>query len=244
LAVGDAEFQKRCLGKMDDIARSGRTVVFVSHQLGAIKSLCSRCLVLERGKVVFDGAPTEAVEDYLTRGAEAHMTGEIPPDWPRLYSTGDAFFREARILDEDRTEVRELYYRSPFVVRLGLEVVRPIPDAIIVVSIGKPDGDRVVYAESTDTLGLLELSTGNWLIDLEISLELMPGRYSLFLSLSHCTGTTIEWVERVSDFTVLRTSREVGLDYRWNETYGYVSVRAPWSVRPEVPASRSASARL
>src|SRR5205085_11050597 len=95
LAVGDADFQKRCLGKMNAIARSGRTVVFVSHQLPAIKSLCKRCLLLERGAVVFDGAPATAVENYLTRGADAHATGEIPPDWPRPFNTGEAFFRQA-----------------------------------------------------------------------------------------------------------------------------------------------------
>src|SRR5207248_138014 len=64
LAVGDAEFQKRCLGKMGEVARSGRTVVFVSHQLPAIKTLCDRCLLLERGRVVFDGAPAATVESY------------------------------------------------------------------------------------------------------------------------------------------------------------------------------------
>jgi lipopolysaccharide transport system ATP-binding protein len=237
LAVGDAEFQKRCLGKMGDIARSGRTVVFVSHQLPAIKSLCDRCLLLEGGRVVFDGAPTAAVEHYLTRGADAHASGEIPRDWPRPFNTGEAFFRWARIIDEDGEEVRELYYRSPLGLRLGIDVVRPIPDAIVQVSIGTPDGERVVFAQSNDTSGLLDLDTGSWLIDVELSIELMPGQYSLFLSLSHSDGTAIDWVERVHDFTVMRTSRSVDLDYRWNETYGYVSLRAPWNIRPDMTAA-------
>ena len=55
LAVGDAEFQQKCLGKMRDVTQEGRTVVFVSHNLGAVRSLCSRALVLEKGRLVYDG---------------------------------------------------------------------------------------------------------------------------------------------------------------------------------------------
>jgi lipopolysaccharide transport system ATP-binding protein len=232
LAVGDAEFQKRCLGKMEDVARSGRTVVFVSHQLHAVKSLCRRCLLLERGKVVFDGSPDAAVEEYLTRGADIYDSGEIPRDLPRQYSTGEAFFTRANVVDEEGSETGELYYRSPFIVRLALDVIRPIDDAMIQLSIGTPDGDKVLFAQSSDTLGLLQLATGSWTFDVEISAELMPGRYSLFLAMAHSDGATIEWVERVRDFTVLHLSREAGLDYRWHgEKYGYVSLRAPWTAR-------------
>jgi lipopolysaccharide transport system ATP-binding protein len=66
LAVGDAEFQKKAIGKMQDISSSdGRTVLFVSHNMAAIKSLCTRAMVLEHGKVVFDGSTNEAVSAYL-----------------------------------------------------------------------------------------------------------------------------------------------------------------------------------
>src|SRR5437868_7649743 len=56
LAVGDAEFQKKCLGKMKDVASSGRTVLFVSHNMAAISNLCSSCIVMEAGRVAFQGA--------------------------------------------------------------------------------------------------------------------------------------------------------------------------------------------
>ncbi len=66
LAVGDAEFQKRCMGKMGQAARSGRTVLFVSHNMTAIASLCSRAIWLERGRCVADGPPSQVVSDYLS----------------------------------------------------------------------------------------------------------------------------------------------------------------------------------
>jgi lipopolysaccharide transport system ATP-binding protein len=66
LAVGDAEFQKKALGKMQDISRQGgRTVLFVSHNMAAVKSLCTRGIVLEHGKVVFEGGIAEVVSEYL-----------------------------------------------------------------------------------------------------------------------------------------------------------------------------------
>src|SRR4051794_30267485 len=65
LAVGDAAFQKKCLGKMGDVAREGRTVLFVSHNMAAVQSLCTRGVVLERGGVTFYWKQTEAIEHYV-----------------------------------------------------------------------------------------------------------------------------------------------------------------------------------
>jgi len=65
LAVGDASFQKKCLGKMDDVAKSGRTVLFVSHNMEAIMSLCTRVIWIDKGEIIRDGNPTSVVNEYL-----------------------------------------------------------------------------------------------------------------------------------------------------------------------------------
>jgi lipopolysaccharide transport system ATP-binding protein len=65
LAVGDAEFQKKCLGKMGDVARAGRTVLFISHNMTAIESLCDRCLLLTGGGIKASGAPSEVIRGYM-----------------------------------------------------------------------------------------------------------------------------------------------------------------------------------
>jgi lipopolysaccharide transport system ATP-binding protein len=65
LAVGDADFQKKCLGKMDDISRSGRTVIFVSHNMAALKSICQRGIFLQKGQLIYDGNMQQAVDNYL-----------------------------------------------------------------------------------------------------------------------------------------------------------------------------------
>lgn len=87
LAVGDIQFQRKCLGKMGSVARSGRTVLFVSHNLGAVRSLCSRALLFERGRLAFDGAVEEGVAAYERSfggedgiAADARFTGPLKDD--------------------------------------------------------------------------------------------------------------------------------------------------------------------
>ena len=65
LAVGDAEFQKKCLGKIGDVAQSGRTVFFVSHDLNAVMSLCNRVIWIDKGKLMDDGEPKKVVQNYI-----------------------------------------------------------------------------------------------------------------------------------------------------------------------------------
>jgi lipopolysaccharide transport system ATP-binding protein len=107
LAVGDAAFQKKCLGKMDDVAKHGRTVLFVSHNLGAIRSLCTRGLVLEGGRIRFDGAAENAITEYLALSA-ARGGGDGRIDFePGLAFDGLAL-HGVRLVD-DAGEVRALF---------------------------------------------------------------------------------------------------------------------------------------
>ena len=78
LAVGDASFQKKCLGKMGDVAKGGRTVLFVSHNMGAVKSLCTRAVLLAEGTLVAEGESGEIVDKYLmTASGDGAGTGEV-----------------------------------------------------------------------------------------------------------------------------------------------------------------------
>jgi len=79
LAVGDAEFQERCLGKMKEVSREGRTVIFVSHQMNAIESLCTRCVVLDAGRVSFQGDNVSKVVRKYLLGDEPDQNAE--PFW-------------------------------------------------------------------------------------------------------------------------------------------------------------------
>ncbi len=83
LAVGDAEFQKKCLGKMQDVAKEGRTVLFVSHNLYAVTTLTTRAILLEKGLLSLNGPTTMVVDNYGSNGA-SHL-----PEWKPSFSIED-----------------------------------------------------------------------------------------------------------------------------------------------------------
>src|SRR5207247_15049 len=96
LAVGDAEFQRKCLGKMHDVVNQGRTILFVSHNMAAVKALCRRALWLDRGRVAADGSVDAVVDDYLSSGGSVAMGGAVPADAPRVGS-GEARIRQVEL---------------------------------------------------------------------------------------------------------------------------------------------------
>lgn len=107
LAVGDVEFQKKAVGKMQDISRSdGRTVLFVSHNMAAVKSLCTRAIVLEHGKTVFEGGTDQAVDFYLKSNGES----DIAPLDERTDRTGSGKIRltNVTVLNDQLTPVSEI----------------------------------------------------------------------------------------------------------------------------------------
>jgi homopolymeric O-antigen transport system ATP-binding protein len=157
LAVGDAEFQRRCLGKMQDVTRQGRTVVFVSHNLAAVRSLCSRALLLEKGRLLFDGETDEAVERYVGRGA-GRETGIVEGERleervakRRLYGA-EPLFRCERIAVLDEAGLPASSFRSDEEIRVAVDytVLRPVPSFRLLVTLTDGNQVPVLRTESVD----------------------------------------------------------------------------------------------
>ncbi|MBD2236033.1 ABC transporter ATP-binding protein [Aulosira sp. FACHB-113] len=103
LAVGDAQFQKKCLGKMQNVASEGRTVIFVSHQMAAISNLCSSGLMLQSGELIFYGKTEDAIKRYLEASIQSQQEAErnlqaFRPSWAKPFITS------ARVLDSNGRE--------------------------------------------------------------------------------------------------------------------------------------------
>ena len=101
LAVGDAAFQKKCLGKMRDVAKGGRTVLFVSHNMTAVRSLCSQGILLQAGKLRFASTADDCIRTYLRNGEDMpskvcwNVPGEAPGnETVRLLSVAARALRE------------------------------------------------------------------------------------------------------------------------------------------------------
>jgi lipopolysaccharide transport system ATP-binding protein len=101
LAVGDNEFQERCLGKMKEVAQGGRTVLFVSHNLASVRQLTSRCLVMQQGQLAFDGATQAGIHFYVHRGSESSARRRNVAQLERLLSnlTGAMRIEELELLN-------------------------------------------------------------------------------------------------------------------------------------------------
>jgi lipopolysaccharide transport system ATP-binding protein len=125
LAVGDAEFQRRCLAKMERAGAQGRTVIFVSHDMGSITRLCTRAVLLDRGSVVADGPAAEVVHRYLRGGA---MHGAAVREWPTPgEAPGDdvARLHAVRVLDEAGRPAPEVDIRKPVRIEVEFWNLRP-----------------------------------------------------------------------------------------------------------------------
>ena len=123
LSVGDAEFQEKCLKRMDGAARSGRTVLFVSHHMASVKRLCTRCLWIDGGRLVMDGTTSEVVHAYLNPagGGAAPVADADLTSWRNRYGYGIARFTRARLLDEMGTPSLVLRRGRPATLELELE---------------------------------------------------------------------------------------------------------------------------
>ena len=121
LAVGDAEFQARCLGRMEEFGNSGRTVIFVSHNMQAVAQLCDRAILLEGGRLVREGPSEEVVAYHLQTSAGAGSTRT----WSAHEAPGDDLvrLRSVRIVDEDGDSVDYVDVRRPVGIELAFTVL-------------------------------------------------------------------------------------------------------------------------
>jgi homopolymeric O-antigen transport system ATP-binding protein len=128
LAVGDAEFQRRCLGRMEDLSDSGRTVLFVSHNMQAVAQLCDRAILLDGGQIVREGRSTEVVAHYLQSGHGSSSTRE----WQDLETAPGhdlVRLRSARVL-QDGGVADSVDVRKPVGIEIGFTVLLRGEEAI------------------------------------------------------------------------------------------------------------------
>jgi len=116
LAVGDADFQKKCLGKMKDVSAEGRTVLFVSHNMEAVKNLCDRAILLEQGKITIDASPSEVIAHHLSR----NTTRNWEVSYPKALAPGNEWVRlkSAKIVPGLSEDTKVVTVKSPIQIEL------------------------------------------------------------------------------------------------------------------------------
>ncbi len=134
LAVGDAAFQKKCLGKIGDVAHGGRTVLFVSHNHQAVRRLCERCIWLEEGRIQQIGPSNDVLDAYLSMAnADVLRAEDLTPDAPCLDSNNPLRFLRLAICDSEGQPSSILYGERPYTVEIEYEFTQAIGNARLVV---------------------------------------------------------------------------------------------------------------
>jgi lipopolysaccharide transport system ATP-binding protein len=197
LAVGDAEFQKKCLGRMQDVSRSdGRTVLFVSHNMDAVQRLCTRTVLLERGRHVLTGPTASVVAQYLSQAGAASSAGA----WIDLSSvertgSGAARVSQARYWSESEVAGGQPYPDGPLTIGLAIEASAACTIPSLAVTLYDLQGTKLVNADTIAVGHTLRLDPGVHRLTLRIpALHLNPGVYQMGFWLAGPLGAVHDFV--------------------------------------------------
>jgi lipopolysaccharide transport system ATP-binding protein len=227
---------------MGDVARSGRTVLFVSHNMGQIQRHCTRALVLQHGTVVRSGPAAECVRDYL---AESQASGEgaadlTGPDVARR-GTGLARFVRAELRRDDGLPTRELCFGEPVHVRLHVESRATLRDVVLGFSFVAADGTELQGTAVHDGGIPSDLEPGVQVFECRVSpMPLTPGRYYLRAAVFRRKGELFDHIDEILGFDVLTVSADPAATPQ-NHFVGYCYLPYAWR---RVPAELVASAEV
>ena len=241
LAVGDAAFQKKCLGRMSDVAREGRTVLFVSHNLPSIEKLCQRVIVIEGGRLAIQGDPVTCIAAYLSARTEPRSALDLAAV-PRLDPRLVAVYTNFDLQDGEGNPVSAVGCGEPLEFHLtyaaASEIANPSFGIIISNSMGMP----LFFLQTRTQLGLWERAPARGRVVCRVDqVPLIPGDY--LLTIGCMTGDRqLDLLEHVASFTVEPR------DY-FNSGYlpptlnGPLLVNAQWDLVDAAPVQQPVMAR-
>ncbi|MDH3711003.1 MAG: ABC transporter ATP-binding protein [Cyclobacteriaceae bacterium] len=237
LAVGDADFQRKCLGRMGNLADSGRTVLFVSHNLEAIKQFCQSCMLLSHGEVLFQGEPEECIDQYL-RLNQSVGEGLVFDKDPAL----PAQFTRIHVGDSHQMDVASIEKPEPLVFRISYTFREKISDAFVLFRITTVNGISLFTVTDSDdpsTFDRFSREVGDYKVKFTIPSELFqPGTYSFIAAIYTPGNKVIHRTRLPFSFTIDYTSQNE--DWFLNKAKGgFLNVRAQWELEQFNPLEKS-----
>jgi lipopolysaccharide transport system ATP-binding protein len=230
LAVGDVEFQKKCLGKMDAIAKSGRTIIFVSHNLGALQQLCTKAVFLEQGRMKYVGNVDTAIVKYL---ASIETQNKIPL-LKRNRAEGltlTAKVSAVEITDAKGKEIKFIDSTQACQIHIQVQATKQVQTGVGL-TIRDENGRNVLFISSGHIQNkLFSFKKGKTSITCKLEpTHLTSGRYSIDCTLS---APNREIVDRVADALIINVKPydpyQIGFDF--SQKYGAVNVNHTWQIK-------------
>lgn len=205
LAVGDATFQRKCIGKTQEVARSGRTILLVSHQMDVVRRLATKALLLKQGQLIAAGDPIDVVNRYLAEGAGRILPG-IPTDSRRLQRGGnlDAIFADVTCTSDDSPSGL-LHTDGSLRIEATIEARRTVRFNSLCVSLLDRNGTRLISADSfapDREARIIEAGRHRFTVRLP-RVPLRPGLYVLGLCLAQRPLVFIDNCETIGEIEVL-----------------------------------------
>ena len=205
LAVGDAEFQKKCLGKMGDVAKEGRTVLFVSHNMGAVTSLCQRGIFIEKGQIGLIGEIREVVSRYLSN---SELLGEfLRPSQPENKKLHISY---VGLIGNDSP--RTTFHNSEeLILSIKCTLTIPIKGAQIAFELINEMDQCIFSSTSLDHSGASEIiPAGSYFFECPIDLKILrPGKYRILISSSVPGKEMLDVVEYALVFDLIDDSSPI-----------------------------------
>ena len=152
LSVGDAGFQSKCIGKMQDVASEGRTVIFVSHVMQAIRNLCDRTIHIDQGRIIDDGPTQHVIRNYLTGGSHQQLAEKV---WDNKHTQpGDSGFRllGLRVLDSGGNTAKAFRTSEPIRIQFEFELDKLIHEIGVGYDLFSADGSMVYRSYHYDDI--------------------------------------------------------------------------------------------
>ncbi len=236
LAVGDIGFQNKCLGKMDDVSKSGRTILFVSHNMAVIRRLCSRVMHLQAGRVREIGPSAQVVENYL-KASEGDQV-EQPEVTFDARPEADMVIRAIRLVDVAGMPSNAIEKQSPVRVEIDYDVNRPVRSHRVTCGVFTTDGTCVMGTADADChVERMEIrQPGRYRTRFAIPARLLnAGRYVLSVGAGPYGRAFCDLHERVIAFTIHDTSTQKQAWIR-HQRRGVIDLELPWQQELISPA--------
>ncbi len=223
LAVGDEAFQKKCLGKMDQVAQQGRTVFFVSHNMPSIKRLCTSVILLSNGRLVRRGSADSVVGEYLRENASNRAVVELVDSDHAVQSP--LKIRTVEVLNSKGAPSDIIFFGEEFFIRLGVQAVERMENTRVGIGI-HTNGIRLatVRAPAVDFPASPQLQT--FVCKLPAN-ALLPNFYSVHVGAHSVERGGLDWVPDAVDFRIEPVGIEGSDDHDYRD-WGLISLNALW----------------
>jgi len=202
LAVGDAAFQQKCLGKMEEVAGSGRTLFFVSHNMGMVTGLCRRALWMEHGQIRMDGEPQEVVEAYLSEG-HASDGRWVHPDG--MDCGKQIRLRSVEVVAANGTVQPNVPFEDPITIRIEHDVFEAVTGVAVVIRLTDVSGNVILVTQDVDTdPEKASWEPGSYRSTVQISGSLLrPGKYFISAQAKLRRGIKLDEHEHALSFEIM-----------------------------------------